>query len=76
MSGSPLGPLALLLLAVSVDTWVFLDAKRRRDSGNDVVASVGPLTFSEPAHWLLGCIVLWIFVVPFYLVARRAEVPF
>ncbi|MGE0819906.1 MAG: hypothetical protein AB7O74_14720 [Candidatus Nanopelagicales bacterium] len=72
MSGSPLGPLALLAVAVAVDAWVFLDAKRRQDSGDDVVASVGPVTLSEPAHWLLGCIVLWILVVPLYLVARRA----
>jgi hypothetical protein len=72
VSGSPLGPLALLVAVLAVDAWVYLDAKGRRESGTDVVATVGPITLSRPEHWLLGSLFLWIFVVPLYLVARRA----
>jgi hypothetical protein len=33
------------------------------------------VTLSTPEQWLLGSVLLWIFVVPLYLVARRAYVP-
>lgn len=72
MSGSPVGPFALLLIVAAVDAWVYLDARQRSDTGRAVVATVGPVTLSTPEHWLLGCVVLWILVVPLYLVARRA----
>ena len=72
MSGSPVAALALLLVVLVVDVWVFLDARTRRASGDDVVATVGPVTLSTPEQWLLGSALLWIFVVPLYLVARRA----
>jgi hypothetical protein len=72
VDGSPLGPGALLVLVATVDAWVFIDARRRRDSGDEVVASVGPITLSSPEQWLFGCILLWVVVVPLYLVARRA----
>jgi len=71
VNGSPVGPLVLLLIVIATDAWVYVDARSRRDSGQDVVASVGPIAFSAPEHWLLGCIVLWIVVLPMYLVARR-----
>ena len=67
-----LGPLALLVVVITVDVWVFLDARSRSRTGDDVVATVGPVTLSTPQHWLLGSLLLWVFVVPLYLVARRA----
>lgn len=70
-SGGP-AALAVLLVALVVDGWVFMDARAREDDGREVVASVGPVTLSTPAHWLLGCLLLWVFVVPLYLVARNA----
>jgi hypothetical protein len=75
VKGSPLGPITLLVVALAVDAWVFLDARRRSDAGDAVVATVGPVTVSSPEQWLLACVFLWIFAVPLYLVARRAEGP-
>ena len=72
VSGGALGPLALLVVVLAVDVWVFLDARRRSHAGADVVATVGPVTLSTPQQWLLGSLLLWVFVVPLYLVARRA----
>jgi hypothetical protein len=72
VNGTLVAPLMFLLVALAVDVWVFLDAKGRRDAGDDVVATVGPVTLSTPEQWLLGSVLLWIFVVPLYLVARRA----
>ena len=72
MSGNAVGAVVLLLLVVAVDAWVFLDARGQQAAGHEVVASVGPVTLSKPEQWLIGCIIFWIFVVPLYLVARRA----
>ena len=72
MDGGALGALALLVVVLAVDVWVFLDARRRSRAGDDVVATVGPVTLSTPQQWLLGSLLLWVFVVPLYLVARRA----
>lgn len=72
MSDAPVGPLLFLLVALAVDVWIFLYAKGRSESGDDVVATVGSVTLSTPEQWLLGSVLLWIFVVPLYLVARRA----
>ena len=32
-------------------------------------STVGPVTLSTPRQWLLGSLLLWVFVVPLYLVA-------
>ena len=72
MIGSPLGPLSLLAVALATDAWIFLDSRKRRASGRVVVATIGPVNLSTPEQWLLGGLVLWIVVVPLYLVARRA----
>jgi putative flippase GtrA len=63
----------LLLLVLAVDAWVFLDARARAAGGRDVVARIGPFTLSTAGQWLLGCVVLWVFVVPLYLAARSAS---
>ncbi len=63
--------LALLVVAFTADAWVYLDAKRRSETGDQVIATVGPVTLSSPEQWLLGSLVLWVFVVPLYLAARR-----
>lgn len=72
MSGSPAGSLLLLTVALVVDVWVLLDARRRSRSDDPVVATVGPVTLSTPEQWFVGCLLLWVLVVPLYLVARRA----
>lgn len=60
-----------MMVALAVDIWIFLDAKRRSESGDAVVATVGPVTLSTPQQWLLAGVLLWIVVVPLYFVARR-----
>ena len=72
MDGRWIAPLVLLLAVVTVDVWVYAEARSRQTHGKSVVATVGPVTFSTPEQWLLGCLVLWIFVLPLYLVARNA----
>ena len=72
MDGEWLAPVIFLLLVVAVDIWVYREASARRAEGRSVVATVGPVTLSTPEQWSLGCLVLWIFVLPLYLVARNA----
>ena len=72
MDANSWGPLVLLLGGLAVDVWVLRDARAREAQGRDVVATVGPVTLSTPSQWLLGCLLLWVFVVPRYLVARKA----
>lgn len=72
MGATWLVPLALFLVVVAVDAWIFMEARTRAARGREVVATVGPVTLSEPEQWLIGCIAAWIFVVPLYLVARSA----
>jgi hypothetical protein len=66
-----LGPMVLLLAALAVDVWIFMEARARDTRGREVVATIGPVTFSTPTQWFLGCLLLWVFVVPLYLVARN-----
>ena len=70
MDGGWLGGLTLLVVVGIVDLWIFLEARGRQARGHEVIATVGPVTISTPEQWLLGCIVLWVFAVPLYLVAR------
>lgn len=72
MDGNGWAALLLLLVALVVDLWIFTEARAREAEGRAVVATVGPVTLSTPSHWLVGCLLLWVFVVPLYLVARNA----
>jgi len=68
----PAGPLALLAAALVVDVWVYVDARRRDGAGRGVVAEVGPLKLATPGQWFVASLLLWVVVLPLYLVARRA----
>jgi len=72
MNGTWLAPVALLLVVLAFDVWVYGEAKVRQARGRSVVATVGPARLSTPEHWLLGCLLLWVFVFPLYLIARNA----
>jgi hypothetical protein len=65
-----LGSLALLVLVVVLDVWVYVDAQRRIDARRPVVASIGTLVLETPAAWFFACLVLWVLFFPMYLVAR------
>jgi hypothetical protein len=64
------GPLAVLVVVVALDVWVFLDAQARAGRRRPVVASIGSLVLDTPGAWTLACLVLWILFFPMYLVAR------
>jgi hypothetical protein len=66
-------PVTILVVILAIDVWVYREAQVRRAGGQSVVASVGPVTISTPEQWFLGCLLLWIFVFPLYLVARRSK---
>jgi hypothetical protein len=68
--GNWLAPVVLVLVVLTVDVFIFRDARSRQSEGRAVVATVGPVNVSTPWRWLLGCLVLWVFVVPLYFVAR------
>ena len=62
--------LAVLLVVAAIDVWIYTDARRRSDGGDPVVVTIGPVEIATPTAWLLGCVLLWIFFVPAYMVAR------
>ena len=72
MNRSWVAPVVLLIVVLATDVWAYREAHARRAAGQSVIASVGPVTISTPEQWFLGCLLLWIFVFPLYLVARRA----
>ena len=61
-----------IAVVLAIDVWVYFDAKRFADQGTPIFFRLGALVIDTPAKWLLGCLVLWILVVPTYLVSRRA----
>ena len=65
-----LGPLLLVLVIVATDIWVFLDAKRCSQAGSPVFLRIGTLSLETPLAWFVGCVLLWIFFFPMYLVSR------
>jgi hypothetical protein len=72
MDGQWFGAVLLLTTVLVVDIWVVRDARTRQEQGRAVVATVGPVTLSTPEQWLFCCLVLWVFAVPLYVVARSA----
>ncbi|MEO6886168.1 MAG: hypothetical protein ABI232_07785 [Jatrophihabitantaceae bacterium] len=64
-------PVLIALAVVTVDLWVFTDARRWARVGTPVVFRLGSLTIATPEAWALACLLLFIFFVPVYAVARR-----
>lgn len=62
-------PYVLYAIVLGTIVWTFLDAYHHKipTSGVDYSIHTGALT------WLLGCLVIWIFVFPFYLI-KRAQI--
>lgn len=67
---SLLGPVALAVVVIVLDGWVYVDARRRSNARRPVVASIGALVLETPIAWLLACLLLWVVFFPLYLVAR------
>jgi hypothetical protein len=71
VSAPALLPLTVLLAIVTIDLWVYTDARKRRDNGRPVVVAIGSLTIDSPEAWLAGCLLLSILFTPLYLAARN-----
>ncbi len=67
-----LAALAPLVVLVATDAWVYLDARRWAADGSPVFVRIAGLSIETPGAWLAGCVLLWIFFFPMYLVSRRA----
>ena len=66
---SALVTIAILVVVLSVDAWVYSDARKRQRSGRPVSVSIGSFSVETPEAWFLGCLVLWVIFVPLYLTA-------
>ena len=69
-----IGPALVVLVVLLLNLWVYRDAKRCADEGAPVVLRMGGFVVATPAMWLLGCLVLWIFFFPLYVVSRSRRV--
>jgi hypothetical protein len=70
-AGSALLPVFVLLVALAIDLWVYVDAKAQSERGTPVVFSVGSLEVKTPTTWFFGCLILWIVFFPLYLTRRN-----
>ncbi|MDQ2955529.1 MAG: hypothetical protein M3Y42_01010 [Actinomycetota bacterium] len=65
-----LAPLLVLAIVIATDLWVYADARRCAAINAPVSLRIGNLRIDTPVGWLVGCVVLWIFFFPMYLVSR------
>jgi hypothetical protein len=63
--------MAILVIVIASDAWVYSDAKRQRDAGQPVVLTIGNFRIDTPEAWLVACVVFWIIAFPLYLTGRR-----
>jgi hypothetical protein len=63
-------PIAVLIVILGTDFWVYTDARKRSQRGNPATLSVGALDFDTPTLWFVACLVLWIVFFPAYIVTR------
>jgi hypothetical protein len=69
LSPAALLSIAILLLALTVDLWVYNDARKRQQHGLAPSVSIGSVRVETPEAWFLGCVLLWVVFVPLYLTA-------
>jgi hypothetical protein len=67
-----LAALAVAVVVVCVDLWVLTDARRWAQRGTPVVLRLGTFTIGTPEAWAVACLLLFVFFVPIYAVARRS----
>jgi hypothetical protein len=63
-------PLLVLFAVLGSAFWVLRDARARADGGHRVAVDLGNVRIETPESWAIGCLLLWIFVLPLYLKAR------
>lgn len=68
---NPLVALSPLVLIVTLDGWVYTDARSRHGTDREVRATIGSFEIDTPELWLTLCLLLFVLFFPMYLVARR-----
>jgi hypothetical protein len=66
-------PLVAVVLVACVDLWVLADARRWARLGTPVVFRFGSFSVETPETWAVACLLLFVFFVPIYAVARRTS---
>jgi hypothetical protein len=69
LSRTALLSIAILVLVLTVDLWVYRDATKRQQHGFAPSVSINSFRVETPQAWFLGCLLLWIVFVPLYLTA-------
>lgn len=72
MSGPTATALIPFFVLLTVDVWVYMDARDRAKRGNEVTFRIGNLQLDTPVVWACGCVVLFFIFFPLYVVSRRA----
>ncbi|HET7799242.1 MAG TPA: hypothetical protein VFL38_02400 [Humibacillus xanthopallidus] len=67
------GGLVVVLIVVALSLWVLRDARTRRERDRPVVATMAGITIERPEMWAALCLLVFVFFVPLYLVARNAD---
>ncbi len=63
-------PVLAIVVVAATDVWVYVDAQRCAAAGSPVYLRIGGFAIDTPVAWLVGCVVLWIFLFPMYVVSR------
>ena len=67
------GGLVVVLIVAALSLWVLQDARSRAARGRPVVATLAGVTIERPEIWAALCLVVVVFFLPAYLVARSAD---
>jgi hypothetical protein len=68
-----MGGVALIVVLGAVSIWVLADARSRMKLDRPVVATLGAVTIDKPEVWAALCLLVAVFFVPLYIVARSVD---
>jgi len=71
MSLVELVPIAVAIVIIGADVWVYTDAKAHAEHGDPVVFSVGSIQLDSPEIWAVVCLVLSVLCFPLYFASRN-----
>jgi hypothetical protein len=67
---SELLPIVVLIALVSLDLWVYADAKAHLERGTPIVFWTQTFSVETPATWFLACLLLSVIFIPLYISMR------
>ncbi|GAC1595520.1 MAG: hypothetical protein NVS3B21_18610 [Acidimicrobiales bacterium] len=59
-------------LTLAADVWVYRDARSLQSAGHEPSVQIGAMRVDSPQGWLLGCVAIFVFAFPLYLMARHS----